>query len=96
MYTIHYIHYTTYTYSIIYPYNIFCAQLIPACSYPESEKALLDYAAMTSAISHYPRPPPFAHPLSSGSKRELFGDAVLGFGSAAGAAWPPPPPPQQP
>ena len=53
-----------------------------ACSYPESERALLDYAAITSAISHYPQPPSFAPPFSSASKRELFADAVVGFGVA--------------
>jgi hypothetical protein len=59
----------------------------PVGSYPESERALLDYAAMTSAISHYPQPPSFAPPISSASKRELFSDAVVGFGTAANTAW---------
>jgi hypothetical protein len=37
---------------------------------------------LPSAISHYPQPPSFAPPFSSASKRELFADAVVGFGVA--------------
>ena len=74
------------------------ARLICLFRYPESERALLDYAAMTSAISHYPPPPSFAPPsFSTGSKRELFAfDAVVGLGAAPNTAWPPPSPAQKP